>query len=120
MQSGLDLDDLGIRCVLHDGSHALLKSRLGGIGLALADDLRISCLQDEVVFAVLGFLDFEAILCCVLDDGGDAFLRVGKCLILLAGEDDLAVSSLQIEHKLAICARLDLELSCHGFLLRVD
>ena len=91
-------DDRGIRGVAHDGRDALLHRTLAGIHLAGADDLAVAGLQVEERFAVLGDLDFEALLDgTVLADGLDAVEAGAFGGIDLAGGDDLAVAGLEVE-----------------------
>ena len=119
--ASLRLDDLGVGGVLLDGRDALLQGRVGGVGLALADDLRVLRLQDKELLAVLGGLDLEAgLVGRVLLDRGDALLRVGQRLVLLAGQDDLAVGGLQVEEELPVRRSLDLKFSRHCRLLGCD
>ena len=113
----LRLDNLGVDGVLLDGRNAFLQRRVSGIGLALADDLRVLRLQDKIFLAVLRGLDLEAGgISGVLLDGGDALLCVGQRLVLLAGQNHLAVGGLQVEEELPVRCGLDLEFTRHCIL----
>ena len=80
-------DDFGFRSVVLDGGDAFLEDGFGRIGFALADDLAVLRLQDEIDFAVGGGLRLELrVNSGVLADGFDAFQGVAFRLVLLAGQ----------------------------------
>ena len=60
--SFLDLHHFGDRSVLHHGGDAVVAVALGGVHLALTDDLAVGGLQVEVRLAVLGHKLVETFL----------------------------------------------------------
>ena len=78
------------RIGLH-GCNAVFHGRARGIHLALANDLSIAGIQDEVWLVLLGGLAFViGVVACVLLDRLDAILGAGLLAIEFAGQNDLA------------------------------
>ena len=113
--SGGQVHHLRPRAAFHDGLDPVRHGPVRLIHLALADDLVVPGLQNEIGLLALARSPVEtAAVAAVLLDGGDAVVGGPLRRIHFTGEDHLAIAGLQVEVKLAVLGLLKFELSGHG------